>query len=58
MLRKGVEERLRGGEPRPALDWLKTRYVLESPQAAHVVRYIAQQMAISAVPSCAKRFAW
>jgi ATP-dependent helicase Lhr and Lhr-like helicase len=50
-LRTGVAQRLRGGEPRPALEWLKTRYGLENAHAAHVVRYIAQQMAISAVPS-------
>jgi ATP-dependent Lhr-like helicase len=30
---------------------LKTRYGIEGLEAAHVVRYIAQQMAISAVPS-------
>lgn len=51
VLRKGVEERLRGGEPRPALDWLKNRYGLENTEAAHVVRYVAQQAALSAVPS-------
>jgi len=51
VLRTGVEQRLHGGEPRPALDWLKTRYGLENLEAAHVVRYVAQQMAISAVPS-------
>ncbi len=51
VLRTGVAQRLRTGHPRPALDWLKARYGVESPEAAHVVRYIAQQMAISAVPS-------
>lgn len=51
VLRTGVAERLRGGEPRPALEWLKARYGLERLEAAHVVRYVAQQMAISAVPS-------
>lgn len=51
VLRNGVVDRLREGEPRPALDWLKSRYGLESLEASHVVRYVAQQMAISAVPS-------
>jgi ATP-dependent Lhr-like helicase len=51
VLRNGVAERLRCGEAQPALEWLKTRYGLESFEAAHTVRYVAQQMAISAVPS-------
>jgi ATP-dependent Lhr-like helicase len=51
VLRNGVAERLRSGEPQPALEWLKTRYGIGGVEAAHVVRYIAQQMAISAVPS-------
>lgn len=51
MLRNGVADLLRAHEPRIALDWLKLRYGLENFEAAHVVRYIAQQMAISAVPS-------
>lgn len=50
-LRTGVAQRLASGQPRPALEWLKTRYGLESLESAHVVRYVAQQMAISAVPS-------
>jgi ATP-dependent Lhr-like helicase len=50
-LRTGVAERLRGGEPRPALEWLCSRYGLGKLEAAHVVRYVAQQMAISAVPA-------
>ncbi len=50
-LRNGVAERLRAGEPGPALEWLKVRYGLRSAEAAHVVRYIAQQSAISAIPS-------
>ncbi|GAC1659303.1 MAG: hypothetical protein NVS9B12_12280 [Vulcanimicrobiaceae bacterium] len=33
-----------------ALGWLHRRYGLEDVEAAHVVRYIAQQKAISAVP--------
>lgn len=51
VLRNGVAERLRCAEAQPALEWLKARYGLESLEAAHVVRYVAQQMAISAVPS-------
>lgn len=50
-LRNGVAECLRCGEPQPALEWLKARYGIAGIEAAHVVRYIAQQMAISAVPS-------
>lgn len=49
-LRVGVARRVREGGPQPALAWLNTRYALEGVEAAHVVRYIAQQMAISAVP--------
>lgn len=51
VLRNGVAERLRCAEAQPALEWLKARYGLENLEAAHVVRYVAQQMAISAVPS-------
>ena len=49
-LRVGVAVRVREGGPRPALAWLQERYALGGVEAAHVVRYIAQQMAISAVP--------
>ncbi|HET9097947.1 MAG TPA: DEAD/DEAH box helicase, partial [Candidatus Baltobacteraceae bacterium] len=54
VLRKGVEERLRDGEPQTALDWVESRYGLERLEAAHAVRHVAQQMAISAVPSESK----
>jgi ATP-dependent helicase Lhr and Lhr-like helicase len=49
-LRRGVAERLREGGPAAALGWLRTRYALDGIEAAHVVRYIAQQLAISALP--------
>lgn len=49
-LRVGVAERLRRRDAAGALDFLKNRYALEGPEAAHVVRYIAQQQALSAVP--------
>lgn len=51
VLRNGVAERLRGEDPQPALEWLNARYGISGLEAAHTVRYIAQQMAISAVPS-------
>jgi ATP-dependent Lhr-like helicase len=51
VLRTGVAQYLRAGEPRPALEWLTSRYGLGKLEAAHVVRYVAQQMAISAVPA-------
>lgn len=51
VLRNGVAEALRAGEPQPALGWLRARYGLDGVEAAHVVRYIAQQCALSDVPS-------
>ncbi len=48
-LRSGVARRIPDGV-RVALAWLRERYALEGDEAAHVVRYIAQQRAISAVP--------
>jgi ATP-dependent Lhr-like helicase len=50
-LRQGVAERLGEGGPQAALRWLKSRYALEGVEAAHVVRYLAQQLAISAIPT-------
>jgi|SRR5579884_63457 len=50
-LRGGVAQRLRAGGPQAALEWLRTRYDLHGIEAAHVTRYIAQQTAISALPS-------
>ncbi len=51
-LRSGIAERLEpgGGGARTTLAWLAKRYGLEGAEASHAVRYIAQQMAISAVP--------
>jgi ATP-dependent Lhr-like helicase len=49
-LRSGIAERLRGGGAARALEWLADRYALRGAEASHAVRYIAQQMAISAVP--------
>jgi ATP-dependent Lhr-like helicase len=48
-LRYGIAERLARGGARDAHDWLAHRYGLEGAEAAHAVRYIAQQAAISAV---------
>lgn len=50
-LRSGVAEHLRAGDPRTALCWLGDRYALGGAPAAHVVRYVAQQQAISALPT-------
>jgi ATP-dependent Lhr-like helicase len=49
-LRTGVAERLRA-DAREAHAWLASRYGLEGAEAAHVVRYVAQQCAISAMPT-------
>ena len=49
-LRRGVAERLAAGGPQAALGYLRSRYALEGVAAAHVVRYIAQQLALSALP--------
>lgn len=49
-LRVEVARRLRARDAAGALDFLRARYALEGAEAAHVVRYIAQQQAISAVP--------
>ncbi|MBD5635610.1 MAG: hypothetical protein IAI49_14125, partial [Candidatus Eremiobacteraeota bacterium] len=49
LVRHGIAERLGEGGARAALDWLAQRYGLEGAEAAHAVRYIAQQAAISAV---------
>jgi ATP-dependent Lhr-like helicase len=48
-LRNGVASRLEcHGEP--ALEYLRTRYGIDGLEAAHVVRYISEQLAISAIP--------
>lgn len=48
-LRRGVADALAGG-PAPALTYLRARYALAGVEAAHVVRYIAQQLALSDLP--------
>ncbi len=53
-LRQGVAERLESGGPQRALAWLKSQYALAGVEAAHVVRYLAQQLAISAIPTLTK----
>ena len=49
-LRHGVADALAAGGPQRALAYLRNRYALEGVEAAHVVRYIAQQLALSALP--------
>ena len=51
LLRAGIAQRLRDESAGAALRWLERRYNLTGREAAHAVRYIAQQMAISAVPA-------
>jgi ATP-dependent Lhr-like helicase len=48
--RRGGAAALDAGGPQPALAYLRTRYALEGVEAAHVVRYIAQQRALSDLP--------
>ncbi len=50
VLRNGVANALRGGGTQAAFAYLRRRYALEGVEAAHVVRYIAQQLALSDVP--------
>jgi ATP-dependent Lhr-like helicase len=50
VLRNGVADALRDGGPQHALAYLKRRYALDGVEAAHVVRYIAQQRALSDIP--------
>jgi ATP-dependent Lhr-like helicase len=49
-LRRGVAEALDAGGTQRALGYLRARYALEGVEAAHVVRYIAQQKALSDIP--------
>jgi ATP-dependent Lhr-like helicase len=49
-IRHGIACRLRAGGPTRALDWLAERYATSGAAAAHAVRYVAQQMAVSCVP--------
>jgi ATP-dependent Lhr-like helicase len=48
-LRLGIAQQLGEGGPQAAFGWLAQRYNLEGAEAAHAVRYIAQQMAVSLV---------
>ncbi len=52
VLRSGIAQRLAAahGGARDTLAWLARCYGLEGAEASHAVRYIAQQMALSAVP--------
>ena len=50
-LRSGIAGRLADGGAALALAWLERRYGLAGVEASHAIRYIAQQMAISAVPA-------
>lgn len=50
-LRLGVAARLRERGPQAALQWLDERYGIGGLEAAHAVRYIAQQMALSDIPA-------
>ena len=49
-LRRSVAEALDAGGTQRALAYLDSRYALDGAEAAHVVRYIAQQRALSALP--------
>lgn len=49
-LRSGVARRLSCGTRQEASAWLHERYGLREWEAQHIIRYIAQQIAVSAVP--------
>ncbi len=50
-IRDGIAQRLASdGRTSAALEWFTSRYKIGGVEAQHAVRYIAQQMAISAVP--------
>lgn len=49
-LRLRVAEYLRARDAKGALTFLRTRYALEGSEATHVLNYIAQQQALSAIP--------
>ncbi|HEY0797933.1 MAG TPA: DEAD/DEAH box helicase, partial [Candidatus Baltobacteraceae bacterium] len=55
-LRFGIGERLERGGPQAAFAWLSQRYGLEGTEAAHAVRYIAQQQAVSLVAAPREAF--
>lgn len=50
LLRREIAARVRAGDPAGTRAWLSAAYGLAPFEAAHAVRYIAQQAAISAVP--------
>jgi len=49
-LRRGVADALAAGGTQGALAYLRGRYTLDGGEAAHVVRYVVQQLALSALP--------
>jgi ATP-dependent Lhr-like helicase len=49
-LRRGVAEALAAAGTESAFAFLRSRYALQGREAAHVVRYIAQQRALSDIP--------
>ncbi|HZO94900.1 MAG TPA: DEAD/DEAH box helicase [Candidatus Baltobacteraceae bacterium] len=54
VLRRGVADALALGGAARALAYLAHRYALEGAEAAHVVRYVAQQLALSALPEATR----
>lgn len=50
LLRVSVAQHVRKHDTSGALAYLRARYAMEGPEAAHIVRYIAQQLALSDVP--------
>jgi ATP-dependent Lhr-like helicase len=54
VLRNGVAGALRAGGTQRAFAYLLERYALAGVEAAHVVRYVAQQIALSDVPDDAR----
>jgi ATP-dependent Lhr-like helicase len=53
VLRNGVAGALGNGGTQHALAYLRHRYALDGVEAAHVVRYVAQQLALSDIPDAA-----
>ena len=49
-LRVAVAELVAKHDLNGAKEYLRVRYAMDGPEAAHIVRYIAQQQALSAVP--------
>ncbi len=50
-LRTTIAQHLRARNPQRALAYLRARYALRGAEAAHVIRYVAQQLALSDVPT-------